>query len=368
MAGYKFGKNAVFGSGNTTDNLVGPNLIVGNTNIVSGSAVNSLVVGTGNTIKEDAVNVSILGGKNHTINPNSEECAIIGGSGNTIESTSGSPSDASVILGGALNKVKASSDGMIVVGGLLGNASSTTGADDSVILGGTANSLDAGISDAIVGGTLNIGNGSFSDGIIIGSGNNFGSQNSSCFGDGNTLVNTNYRMFLGGSHFGAGSTTGDYAVMSGYYPYSNIALNRVHGGGKFGSVTGSAQFLDTIVGCQTTDGTETTMVNQIAGSGTSIPIRQDSSMLMKIHIVARRTGTQTESAAYEILGCIKNDNGTTALQGSITKTVIAEADAAWDVTAVANNTDDTLDIKVTGAAAKNINWVAKVTLVETNGA
>jgi hypothetical protein len=262
------------------------------------------------------VNVSILSGKNATINPNSEECAIIGGSGNTIESTSGDKTDGSVILGGSMNKVKADSDGM----------------------------------------------------IIVGSGNNFGCQNSSVFGDGNTLTNVNYRMFLGGSHFGAGSSTGDYASMSGYYPYSNIALNRVYGGGKFGSVTGSAQFLDTIVGCQTTDATQTTMVNQIPGSGTSIPIRQDSSMLMKIHIVARRTGTQTESAAYEILGCIKNDNGTTALQGTITKTVIAEADAAWDVTAVANNTDDTLDIKVTGKAATNINWVAKVTLVETNGA
>ncbi len=366
MAGYKLGKNAVLGSGNTTNNLTEPTLIVGNTNTVSGSAARSLIVGTGNTIKEDGTN-NFVAGQNHTINSGSADNAIIGGSGNTIEGSSNSVKR-SVILGGAMNKVKEDSTGLIMVGGLLGNASSSSSATDSVILAGTANSLDAGVDDCVIGGTLNVGNGTFSDGIIMGSGNNFGSQNSSCFGDGNTLTNVNYRMFLGGSHFGAGSTTGDYAVMSGYYPYSNVALNRVHGGGKLGSVTGSAQFLDTVVACQTTDATQTTMVNQIAGSGTAIPIRQDSSMLMKIHIVARRTGTQTESAAYEILGCIKNDNGTTALQGSITKTVIAEADAAWDVTAVANNTDDTLDIKVTGKAATNINWVAKVTLVETNGA
>ena len=90
--------------------------------------------------------------------------------------------------------------------------------------------------------------------------------------------------------------------------------------------------------------------------------------MFKIDIVARRTSTQTESAAYEIIGCIKNDAGTTALQGTITKNVIAEADSNWDVTAVANNTDDTLDIKVTGAAGKNINWLGKVTYIATIGA
>ncbi len=347
MAGYKFGKNAVFGSGNITENLTGPAMVVGeDINFASGSSTNVVYIG-----------------KSHTINEDIDNC-LVNGSGSTLESGASH----SAILGGRMNKVKAGSSGMIIAGGLLGNASSSTEANDSVILGGTANSLDGGVSDAVIGGTLNVGNGNFSDGIIMGSGNNFGCQNSNCFGDGNTLTSTNYRVFIGGGHFANGSTTGDYVVLSGYYPYANIALGRTHAGGKFGSVTGSAQFTDTIVGCQTTNATETKMVNQIPGSGTSIPVRQDSSMMFKAEIIGRRTGTQTESAAYEIAGCIKNDNGTTALEGTITKTVIAEADASWDVTAVANNTDDTLDIKVTGASGKNINWVAKVKLVETNGA
>jgi len=347
MAGYRYGQNAVFGSGNITSNMSGPTVVVGtDINFSSGSTVNrSLFIGNSLTINEDITDSLILG------------------TGNTVESGTAN----SAIIGGRLNKMKAGSAGNVILGGLLGNASSTDEADYSVILGGMMNSQSGG-DNGVVGGTMNVTQDLFEDGIVIGSGNNISSSQTQVFGDSNLLPNTSYRTFIGGGHFCNASATGKYVVMSGYYGYANIPLGRTHGGGKFGSVTGSAQFTDTIVGCQTTNATETKMVNQIPGIETSIAVRQDSSMMFRAEIVARRTGTQTESAAYEIVGCIKNDNGTTALQGTITKTVIAEADSNWDVTAVANNTDDTLDIKVTGAAGKNINWVAKVKLVETNGA
>ena len=117
---------------------------------------------------------------------------------------------------------------------------------------------------------------------------------------------------------------------------------------------------------ESVDATQTTMVTNRTNDKIRVPL--NSTIMFRLDIVARRTGVQTESAAYEILGCIKNDAGTTALEGTITKTVIAEGDAAWDVTAVANNTDDTLEIKVTGQAGNNINWVASGRLTETNGA
>ena len=53
-----------------------------------------------------------------------------------------------------------------------------------------------------------------------------------------------------------------------------------------------------------------------------------------------------------------NNGGTTALGGSITKTVLGESVASWDATIEADNTNDALVIKVTGTSSNNIRWVA----------
>lgn len=82
---------------------------------------------------------------------------------------------------------------------------------------------------------------------------------------------------------------------------------------------------------------------------------------------ARRTDADNESAAYKLEGCIDRNGATTALVGSVTKTVIAEDDADWDVTAEADDTNEALVIKVTGEAGKTIRWVARIELTEVNG-
>lgn len=53
--------------------------------------------------------------------------------------------------------------------------------------------------------------------------------------------------------------------------------------------------------------------------------------------------------------------------GGITKTALAEDTAAWDVDVLADDANDALVIKVTGEAAKTINWVARVTTAEVTG-
>ena len=346
MAGYNFGPKAVFGSGNTTVDLTGPTVVVGDDNTVSGSSRRNFIGGSGNTIHEDVFDVTLIGAKNSQIKSGSTRCAVIGGTGSQIyQGTSNG-----VILGGILN-------GMSAIGTM----------SHSVQLGGLLNNINGGTS-VVVGGQQNVV-GAADYAAVIGSGNNVGLSVSKawCFGASNTIGDSNFRIgFL--SWNGSGSADAGYNLATGYYPFASIHSSRVHGGGRLSSTDGSIQFHELLVACQTTNATETLMQTQVPGAETSVKVRANSSFMFKAEIVARRTGTQTESAAYEIVGCIKNDAGTTALQGTITKTVIAEADANWDVTAVANNTDDTLDIKVTGAAGKNINWVAKVSIVETNGA
>lgn len=347
MAGYKYGKNAVFGSGNTTDNLVGPTFIAGDSNTVSGSATGVFVAGESNTVNESNQHVALVAAEGCTISGSCSEVAIIASTG---------------------SKLRSGSNSAAIIGGMLNNNTMTNDMDRGAIIGGLLNSHN-GRDGVICGGQLNTITAGADDVFIAGSGNNVGLGNSKawCLGTSNTVGDSNARAAFCSWEATVGAE-GNYTIGFGYQPFLADHMTFTYGGGKLSSVAGSVQFSDKLVACQTTDATQTTMVTQRASNNDSIRIRANSSFMFRADIVARRTGTQTESAAYEIVGCIKNDAGTTALQGTITKTVIAEADAAWDVTAVANNTDDTLDIKVTGKAATNINWVAKVTLVETNGA
>jgi hypothetical protein len=96
-------------------------------------------------------------------------------------------------------------------------------------------------------------------------------------------------------------------------------------------------------------------------------IAADTTWAFEVLVVARRTDADNESAAYHFRGCIDNNAGTTALVGSVAKTVIAEDSAGWDCDVTADDTNDCLAITVTGEAGKTVRWVARITLVEVTG-
>ena len=52
-----------------------------------------------------------------------------------------------------------------------------------------------------------------------------------------------------------------------------------------------------------------------------------------------------------------------SLEGSVTQDIILEDTAGWDCTLVANTTNGGPAVQVTGAAATNINWVAKIEMI-----
>jgi hypothetical protein len=110
-----------------------------------------------------------------------------------------------------------------------------------------------------------------------------------------------------------------------------------------------------------------TTTGNAQGAANSIVLPSDSTFFFEARIVARRTDADGESAAYILQGCIDNNAGTTALVGSVTKTVIAEDTAAWDVSATADDSNATLLINVTGEGGKTISWVAHVRTVEVVG-
>jgi len=79
-------------------------------------------------------------------------------------------------------------------------------------------------------------------------------------------------------------------------------------------------------------------------------------------VVARSSGAA--SAGYRAYGVIENAGGTTAFIGTPTVTTLGEDATGWDVAVEADDNNDALVIKVTGAAATTIRWVATVRTAE----
>lgn len=137
------------------------------------------------------------------------------------------------------------------------------------------------------------------------------------------------------------------------------------------SVNGDASANTMVLRRTTTDATETELSptgSAPSGSSSRMSIASGMTWTFQALISARQyggaSGTVGDSWGYKLEGVIKNVSGTTSLQGSVLKTVFAEADANFDVSATADDTNDSLKITVTGAASKSVHWVASVHFVQ----
>lgn len=113
----------------------------------------------------------------------------------------------------------------------------------------------------------------------------------------------------------------------------------------------------------TSDATPTNLMCDGSGGGNRMVIPNDRMWVFSM-LVAGTDPANGQFAGYEIKGVISNIAGTVALVGAITKTVIAEVNAAWDVDVVADDTNNALVVVVTGEAARGIRWLAAVTVAE----
>ncbi len=107
---------------------------------------------------------------------------------------------------------------------------------------------------------------------------------------------------------------------------------------------------------QTTDATGTVVkaISVTAGEVITFTVRG--------HGVESATGDVYSTVIH---GAIKNISGTTAFVGSLQKTEFNDAGAsAWDITVVANDTGDTLDVTVAGEASHTIDWSIRIDYAE----
>jgi hypothetical protein len=101
------------------------------------------------------------------------------------------------------------------------------------------------------------------------------------------------------------------------------------------------------------------------GSVAGYPIPSGVALFGTVQVCAIQASTGVEACHYVRKFAIKNTGGTTALIGTpSTVGTDEETDAGLDVLLEANDTTDTLDIKVTGLASTTLRWIAIVSGVE----
>ena len=116
---------------------------------------------------------------------------------------------------------------------------------------------------------------------------------------------------------------------------------------------------------QTTDATPTEIF--LGGvSNERFEVEEESVASFEIQIVAR-DNVADHGAMYTITGAIKRDGSdNTALLAAVTKTVVHEDDASWDVAVTADDTSEALIITVTGDASNPVRWGASGRFTEVS--
>jgi len=315
--GYLFGKRASFGASNVFSSS-SSGLIVGNSNTLSGNR--NIVGGSGSKIEGDSSYHNIAYGTASTVKGNYDNFAI-GYNCLTGPNATGGVALGIIAKAGNIGAVSAgynvNASGAKSVA--LGSDSVSSGYESIAI--GRASTASATRSTSIGGGTAS------STGAI-------------CFGMGSNNPTISVRgVGFGSSIIAAGR-------------YGAIAFNPTH-------ATSGLQFLHATG--STTDAVQTviTLCNKGTTTG-KISVAEKSKVGFQCHVTAISTSDHAKGAYFKIEGLIGRDNSNnTILIGSLDNTTIAESIGGTVAATVApNDTAETIEIKVTGVAATNIDWSA----------
>lgn len=167
---------------------------------------------------------------------------------------------------------------------------------------------------------------------------------------------------------GSGAQTASSAPESLAIGLQSLARNQggvVQASGRFAS-SGDAQAGRYMLRTNTISATPAELFIDGTGGSVRLNLPDDSTWTFRVTVTGHRTDLSNGHAGYTLLGVIYRAAGaaTTALQGSINKTVIAESNPAWDINITADTTNGSLRILATGEAGKIIRWVAIVETVE----
>ncbi len=254
----------------------------------------------------------------------------------------------------------------------------------NLIGGHSVNSVSANVAGAVIGGggSNGIPNRVTDNFSVVGgynnlAGNNAGDEQDAAYvfvgGGGSNSASSAYTVIAGGwgntANDDAAAIGGGWAnqAVSSYatIPGGTKARTKHHGelayaAGSFADI-GDAQMSLYVLRDTSTDATATPLF--LDGTRERLTIAEDRALAFDILVVASGP-TGGNIAGYQIRGLVQNFNGTIWFVGSPTVTVLGEDNTAWDVAVAANNTNDSLDVLVTGVNGVTIRWVASVRTVE----
>lgn len=275
-------------------------------------------------------------------------------------------------IGGGRNSVS-SGQGATVAGG---EGNSATGLDSAV--GGGANNVASGLYATIAGGNTNTATNNIA---IVGGGlfNNATGQQSIIGGGAANQATATNSMVLGGSNniasaqnscaFGSGCVaSGNYSLAFGFTASATHWGQVAHSNQNFGS-PGDCQASELIWNFTTTDATANVEMF-LDGNGSSKRATVASNFTWAFSILVSARKSDGTSACWKVEGGIRNNAGSTVLVAAVTTTVIADGTGgtwgvAGGVLVDADDPNDSLRIRVTGAAASTIRWTAHGRIVET---
>lgn len=286
----------------------------------------------------------------------------------------------STIAGGFKNT--ASNAWSTVCGGINNSA---TGVEDFV--GGGINNVSSGGQSTIGGGSTNSSSGNGS--TVAGGNGNVATNQYAAVGGGasNTANNVGSTVVGGNNNVASGSQAtvlgGLNNTASGFMSATvggeraNAYLNaQIASSAGFFTNAGDSQWSVVNPRIQTADATANVILtldnsNPPFGFGLSyITVPVNTAWIFEGSLIARRS-SDGANHIWTFVGGIKNNGGTTSLIGSVTLTDLVH-DGAFTggtlaVQVVADNTNSALSVQVTGIAATNIRWGARIRLTEVGG-
>ena len=222
------------------------------------------------------------------------------------------------------------------------NATEVASGQESFLAGG-ANNTASNYGDAVIGGYGNSVNGGA--GVYIGG------------GDG--LIDGYAAIGIGGYDNQAPI---DYTIVKGSGAKTHSYFQEAHGQRQ--QNVGDAQVSRFPLSALHDHNNATwRTLDLFTDEGINIPA--DTVMTFRALIVGATQGC-AKSFSFEIVGKIKNDGGTTTLDASTVTTIDDSDDTSFDCRALANDTDDTLEIQVSDAdgASDSVKWCARVVTAE----
>jgi hypothetical protein len=160
-------------------------------------------------------------------------------------------------------------------------------------------------------------------------------------------------------------TSAPDSIALGAQSLARIRGSVVQANGRFGS-TGDAQVGRYLLRTHTVNAAATEMFVDGTGGSTRLTLPDNSTWHFTATVTGHRTDAGDGHAGYRVEGVIYRNSGanTIAIQGSVIKSIVAESNPSWDINIVADSTNGSLKINVTGQTGKTIRWVALVDTVE----